>query len=378
MTEARHYDSSPEQEPRTARVIRPDATVATQSVIPLCSNMLPSISTGAAQASRSLFSMPRWVTTTHDEVKADWRVMSPGVVATQSPSEGGLWIKLDTSHYSFWLWLYAGSDRMQLGDRVWHQYEGENRLLAWALAHETFLQHLSLLLNDVCTPNAISEETPSLPNEEDTLLCQWHFTAGSDSLSGRFYWMAEHWERVATNPLWQQPSSHSRPAWRSRLSVPCRLRLKGYRYDRDEVRQFDPGDCLMVTGTFRTGLALHLQPLHSPHFWKADIQTGQLIVKQGPETEREITEPSSLADTQPNGGPTPGLEVELTFELGGVTLPLETVERLQSGYVMELPEQLDQSRVKVRANGTCIGSGRLVTIGDHLGVQLIDLSNDGA
>ncbi len=377
MTEARHYpDPAPEQNRVTAQVTGADGTFRTQVIEPLSARPLYSISAAVASAARSLFSAPRSILTDHEGEQASWTIQFAGPA---DQSENALWVQIDTTHHSFWLELQGGFNRMPLGDRAWHQYQGEDRLLAWALAHEAFLQHLSLLLNDVCTPRQLTDVAPTLPNAADTLHCRWHYWRGTDRLVGCFYWTAEQWHTYSASSLWQQPVGKVSPPWRQYLHLPCRLWLQGHRYRHDEVQQFDPGDCLLIPGTFTAGLALRLQPVHSPQVWKADIKKGHLIVKQGPETSSEAfaenqPEKQAVAEKRPDTSPT--LEVDLTFELGGLTLPLKTVEQLQAGYVMELSSELDESQVQVRANGTRIGSGRLVAIGDHLGVQLTDLSYD--
>lgn len=387
MTEARHYPDPAPEESRvtaqvTAQVTGADGTFRTQCIEPLPARLLYSISTAAASAARSLFSTPRSMITDHESEQASWTIQFAGPAGQ---SENGLWVQIETTHHSFWLELQGGFNRMPLGDRVWHQYDGEDRLLAWALAHEAFLQHLSLLLNDVCTPRQFADVAPTLPNAADTLHCPWYYRRGTDRLVGCFYWTAEQWHTYGASPLWQEPVGKVSPPWRQHLHLPCRLWLQGHRYRHDEVQQIDPGDCLLIPGTFTAGLALRLQPAHSPQVWKADIKKGHLIVKQGPENSSEAfaeNQPEKQVvaekrpDTPPTNGTSPILEVDLTFELGGFTLPLETVEQLQAGYVMELPSELDESQVQVRANGTRIGSGKLVAIGDHLGVQLTDLSYD--
>ncbi len=60
----------------------------------------------------------------------------------------------------------------------------------------------------------------------------------------------------------------------------------------------------------------------------------------------------------------------------GIPLESETAA-LQPGYVFELPSSLDTVRVVIRANGTRVGHGELVAVGDVLGVQLLALETDG-
>lgn len=65
-----------------------------------------------------------------------------------------------------------------------------------------------------------------------------------------------------------------------------------------------------------------------------------------------------------------GLEVELRFEVGGVAIPLADLRAVRGGYVFELPQPLKQSEVRIIANGTRIGTGTLIAVGNRLGVRV--------
>lgn len=331
---------------------------------------LPRLSEETAAGYRHWFGTERRPTTAQDDQPAEWTFFYP----RRDAAENACWVELDTGTGPFWLRLDEGHHRAMLGDRPWHRYEGENRLLAWALAHEPFLRHLSVLLNDACTPRGFADQAPAAP-DEDRLVCGWRFAGPGFDLAGCVHWTPAQAatfgaaiDRATTAP----PVRTNRPRWPS-LPIPCRLTLRGHRYGRDEIAEFETGDCLLVAGTFRTGLGIRLQPMRSSHFWQADIKTGQLIVTQGPETPQNPVgdEPTT---TEPTSTP---LDVDISFELGDLTLPLRTLEQLQAGVVLSLPDHLDQTRVRVRANGTAIGEGRLVAIGDQLGVQLTDIAGDG-
>ena len=71
------------------------------------------------------------------------------------------------------------------------------------------------------------------------------------------------------------------------------------------------------------------------------------------------------------------IPVSLDFDLGNLAVPLGELATLKPGYVFELPGSLERLRVAIRANGTRIGHGELVAVGDVLGVQLLSLDVDG-
>jgi type III secretion protein Q len=68
-------------------------------------------------------------------------------------------------------------------------------------------------------------------------------------------------------------------------------------------------------------------------------------------------------------------QVELTVQMdvGSAPLTLDALQSLQAGYVFEL-ETPAATPVTARINGTVIGSGELVRIGDKLGVRLVRVS----
>ncbi len=69
------------------------------------------------------------------------------------------------------------------------------------------------------------------------------------------------------------------------------------------------------------------------------------------------------------------LDLPIRFEIETVTLPLVQLSALRSGYVLELPTTLADARVRMVSYGQVIGTGELVTIGEHLGVRVLDIAN---
>ncbi|MBR8157594.1 type III secretion system cytoplasmic ring protein SctQ [Burkholderia cenocepacia] len=100
--------------------------------------------------------------------------------------------------------------------------------------------------------------------------------------------------------------------------------------------------------------------------------------------------PRLVLDTEPamtdrNDHPVPGapdaetqtsldeLELPVSFEIETVTLPLAQLSALRPGYVIELRGTLRDARIRLLAYGQLIGIGELVTVGEQLGVRVIDV-----
>jgi type III secretion protein Q len=66
------------------------------------------------------------------------------------------------------------------------------------------------------------------------------------------------------------------------------------------------------------------------------------------------------------------LPVRLVFELGRVELSLGELQRLAPGALVPLARPLDEP-LDIMANGTRLGRGALVQIGESLGVRIVSL-----
>lgn len=72
----------------------------------------------------------------------------------------------------------------------------------------------------------------------------------------------------------------------------------------------------------------------------------------------------------PAAAPAADLMVRLHFEIGSVRLALNEVLSARPGYVFDLGKPVEEHTVRVLLDGSELGSGRLVRMGDQLGVRL--------
>ncbi len=70
------------------------------------------------------------------------------------------------------------------------------------------------------------------------------------------------------------------------------------------------------------------------------------------------------------------LPVRLVFELGRLEVPLAELEAIGPGHVFDLARDEEQP-VDIVAHGRRIGRGRIVAVGDSLGVQVVWIGRDG-
>jgi type III secretion protein Q len=64
------------------------------------------------------------------------------------------------------------------------------------------------------------------------------------------------------------------------------------------------------------------------------------------------------------------LDVPVHLEVGTLDLSIRTLASLKSGYLLELPIAIEDAQVRLVIHGQTIGSGRLVAIGQNLGLQI--------
>ena len=69
------------------------------------------------------------------------------------------------------------------------------------------------------------------------------------------------------------------------------------------------------------------------------------------------------------------LNLPVKFELDTVSLPVVQLSALRPGYVVELPVTVNAARIRLTAYGQMIGLGELVTVGEHLGVRVLQIAH---
>ena len=95
-------------------------------------------------------------------------------------------------------------------------------------------------------------------------------------------------------------------------------------------------------------------------------------------TDSDDTPPVTAGGASaPVADPLAQLPVRIDFTLGEIELPLAKLSQLEPGYVFHLVDNLDTARIGISANGRRVGNGRIVAVGDTLGVQLEGWESDG-
>ncbi len=90
-------------------------------------------------------------------------------------------------------------------------------------------------------------------------------------------------------------------------------------------------------------------------------------------TDTRVSEQPQKPEEAAPTGSIDEIPVRLIFELGRLELPLAELESLNAGYVFDLGKPLSQS-VDIIANGSRVGTGELVRLGESIGVRVSKLA----
>lgn len=112
------------------------------------------------------------------------------------------------------------------------------------------------------------------------------------------------------------------------------------------------------------------------------------MVQQAHATQQSNPPQTTASETRPgSGGVAPdtgspgemaraldGLAITASFELEQRSMTLRELKALQPGFVIELEQPLNQSIIRILANGALVGHGHLIAIGNKLGVRVAEFS----
>lgn len=177
------------------------------------------------------------------------------------------------------------------------------------------------------------------------------------------------------------------PAALASLKVPTRLRLGTQACSIELLKTLRSGDVMLpkvadgapallagsghaVTLTARWGAALARSLAAT-----VSIQGNEMTFLETPHMTDEIDQsPDDMAD-QENIVELEQVELPVQFELDTLSLPVALLASLRPGYVVELPTAVRDARVRLAAYGQTIGYGELVTVGEHLGVRIVQMAD---
>lgn len=347
---------------------------------------LPALSADAASVLRALFARSRR-REFDDGATACW------IEWSAAPAEqAGARVAVTLDGHATTL-LLETMQPQPIGELDWSDYAGSARLTAWTLAHERALARLARALEGVLLAQALLED--GTPDDPAGATIGFRIGSGEEVL--------DRGVLQAEVPLLRRLVAGSvafdDPRMRAALdALPTRLCIlaQGPRLRADELRGLERGDVLVLGSRQQVYARLRLEPRRAGTLpaWQATWTGGGLRIdapaaatmdefrsESMNDAEHDNKPAAEAAATQAGesagGDPLAQLPLRVDFSLGELDLPLAEFARLAPGYVFSLADDIAHARVGIRANGHHVGHGRLVAIGDTLGVQLEGWDADG-
>lgn len=163
------------------------------------------------------------------------------------------------------------------------------------------------------------------------------------------------------------------PAWLAALRVNTRLRIGERTASAALLQSLRPGDVLLhCAGPAAATSGQVLWGIAGGAVLRAPVRLNlqQMILEASPTMQHDTFEP----EVAPSTSNVAELELPVQLEVDQLALSLSTLSGLQPGQILELSVPVDQADIRLVVYGQTIGTGRLLAVGEHLGVQILSMS----
>ncbi len=278
------------------------------------------------------------------------------------------------------LLLQANSDQNHASDALaWWNFEGDSRLLGWSITYDTLLQQLQELFStDLQVTRIAPSERPSALQHH----LRWQATGATERFFGVMSLCDEGLAHLLEKVTWHPVHT---PTLRTRLFTPLRLEASLGHFNLSELHAINPGDLLLTGWHSLATTAIRVLPDQGRQGWIGAIDHNHLVI-QTHSIDIPSWEPAVTMESNPDSPAEPdsprtfslnALQLELTVQLGQQQFSLAELEQLQPGYVITLPQTVSDNRLMLMVNNQPIGRGELVTLGNQLGVRVVEWNSNG-
>lgn len=163
------------------------------------------------------------------------------------------------------------------------------------------------------------------------------------------------------------------PAWLSALRLSTRLRIGQRTAAATLLQSLRPGDVLLHAlgpAPVRSGELLWGLPGGAVLRAPVHLNPQQMILETAPAMQHDTPE----SDPSQSTTDVAALELPVQLEVDQLALSLSVLSGLQPGQILELSVPVDQADIRLVVYGQTIGIGRLLAVGEHLGVQILSMS----
>ena len=172
----------------------------------------------------------------------------------------------------------------------------------------------------------------------------------------------------------------------SEITVPGRLQIGERTISLASLDSLRPGD--VILRAFSKGMSALLKQesasARTQVVWGrygtrqlraiADLTPNAITLTEDPKMSHEVELSAPLTDSIDTPLEISHLDLPLKLEIDAVSMPVAQLSALRAGYVLELPTTVPDARIRLVTYGQTIGFGELVSVGEHLGVRLLQLS----
>lgn len=291
---------------------------------------------------------------------------------------------------SLWLGVTATCSSLgQTAGRLWYNYEGADRILAWILAHEPLLMALDNMLTEVWVPVAVHRLEDGVTIPELRMLASEGFSLKLQADQGDlFLWlgldeMGIHSLCMRLHHILQETGPERLlPAGLAGQHLHWYATIKITGLGPDILLQAKEGDWLVlgrkaeicanvegrVSGVKSPILCLEL----ADQGWivralrEAEVDPSKT---EGLSTTASSRTEASLNTTQMESS----TRLEVDLRLGGTSLTLAELSEVKPGFVLSTPQKIDQARVDLYVNEQIWARGQLVSVEDRLAVHIFEV-----
>lgn len=163
------------------------------------------------------------------------------------------------------------------------------------------------------------------------------------------------------------------PAWLGALRLSTRLRIGQRTATATLLQALRPGDVLLhalAPAPVRNGELLWGIPGGAVLRAPVALNLQQIILETAPAMQHDMPELDATSSTTDVAA----LELPVHLEVDQLALPVSVLSGLQPGQILELSVPVDQADIRLVVYGQTIGIGRLLAVGEHLGVQILSMS----
>jgi type III secretion system YscQ/HrcQ family protein len=345
---------------------------------------LPAISPERAAATTRLLAAGDMLVRSDEESRLEVR---PDVAQEPPPAAT---VELSHAHGRTSLVLTAERGSAAIGDRTWHDFSGDARLLAWTLAYDALVARLSDLLGLPLLPVTL-QSTPH-PSAAVWHWVEFRFTRGDrQECRGLLGLDRTTMATLAAAAGWSRGGDGERPVERNELPLACHLELPASTLTAATLRALNAGDVILLGTRSSVASALRLRvdsgvaALDTRFAWLVTAAPGGIAITRALTPAELRNDTMTIPETPPlpdDTGETASTDirdaipVRVELVLDSLQLSLAELDRFSAGQILALRQPVEGARVSLRANGKTFASGELVALGDLLGVKIARIGDD--